>query len=103
MSKDLRRARHAVPVAERAMEIDQSATGTIVAVIHCAPMTYDRTDFSRPIQPKGTRQCFDIMHVEGQESMDVIALLGITDAVMAASSMRRLGWTDSEISRWLGA
>jgi hypothetical protein len=65
-------------------------------------MTYDRTDFSRPFQHQGTRQNFDNMHVEGQENMDVIALLGITDAVMAASSMRRLGWTDSEISRWLG-
>lgn len=55
------------------------------------------------LQPQYPRQSLDKMHGDGQENMDVIALLGIADAVVMASSMRQLGWTDADISRWLGA
>ena len=55
------------------------------------------------LQPQYPRQSLDKMHGDGQENMDVIALLGIADAVIMASSMRQLGWTDADISRWLGA
>jgi hypothetical protein len=66
-------------------------------------MTYDLNELSSHFQQQFPRLSNAEMHGDGQETMDVIALLGMTDAVMAASSMRRLGWTDSEISRWLGA
>ena len=38
----------------------------------------------------------------GQENIDVVALLGITDPGKAASAMRRLGWSEADIKHWLG-
>jgi hypothetical protein len=38
----------------------------------------------------------------GQENIDVVALLGITDPGKVALAMRRLGWAEADIKRWLG-
>jgi hypothetical protein len=38
----------------------------------------------------------------GQQNIDTIALLGITSVSRAASAMRRLGWSETDIRRWVG-
>jgi hypothetical protein len=55
-----------------------------------------------PVQPSGSHPAIATTLWNGEETIDVIALLGITDPIVAASSMRRLGWFEAEIARWLG-
>ena len=77
----------------------QSATGTIRRPGNCHHMTND----ANTISLQAPRRSLAAMHAEGQENIDVIALLGCTCPVKAATSMRRLGWSEAEIRQWLGA
>ena len=77
----------------------QSATGTI----RRPGNGHHMTNAAITISLQAPRRSLAEMQAGGQENIDVIALLGCTCPVKAATLMRRLGWSEAEIRRWLGA